>query len=328
MERTGKRTIILITTLLAVGLVVGFAVKSCAGKRSGNPAVDTESGRVAISVSIPPLKYLVDRITGGEVTVNVILPPGSSPETYEPTPRSLKALEDSRVIFITGLIDFENVIAHRSGHANTVTLLTDNMDLIEGDHNHNHNHNHDHSHGQTAHNSNHNRGKDHSHRHAHGIDPHIWVSPAYLKEMAGIILATLSPDGDDRKYRDNYISLVDDLDATDEYIHGEIAASGVSSFLIYHPALTYYARDYGLEQLQLEYDGKEPSADKLRSTMARAQAEGLDKILYQKEFSVKAVETVAKNLGAVPVEIDPLDGDILGNLRIITDIITGREGAR
>ncbi len=309
MKKTVTSTIIIILSLVAVIAIAVWLVRSKSVNETAGK-YDVQSGGNEISVSIPPLKYLVDRITGGEVAVNVILPPGSSPETYEPTPRSLKALDDSRMIFVTGLIDFETVIMHRTGHENTIPLLSENIDLIQGDHSHHHHH------------------KGHAHHHSHGADPHIWVSPAYLKEMAGIILRHLSTDPDDEIYMSNYQSLINDIDATDEYIRSAVAGSGVRSFLIYHPALTYYARDYGLEQLQLEYDGKEPSAEKLRGTLDRARAEGLNKILYQKEFSIKAVKTAAKSLGAVPVEIDPLDEDILGNLRTITDIITGREAER
>lgn len=265
---------------------------------------EVEPEPISITVSIPPLKYLADRITGGEIAVNVILPPGSGPETYEPGPRSLKELDRSPVIFITGLIDFENTVARRVGKDKTVSVST-GVELL----------------GEVC---SHHHIDNHGHRH-HGVDPHIWSSPVRLKTMALNMCENIPAAYRKESYGVNLKFLLDDIDSLDSYIRSKFSGGDVKAFMIYHPALTYYADDYNLEQLQLEYDGKEPSADKLRITVERAKTEGIDKILYQKEFSIKTVETVAKDLNAVPVVIDPLDEDVLSNIRNITDIIVGEQ---
>ncbi len=117
------------------------------------------------------------------------------------------------------------------------------------------------------------------------------------------------------------------LTALDKEVSSRIAASRVQSFMIFHPGLTYYARDYGLHQIALENDGKEPSARQLADIIATARAEGITKILYQSEFPLRTVEAAAEEIGAEPVEIGVLDYDVVSNILTITDLITGNNDA-
>ncbi len=111
------------------------------------------------------------------------------------------------------------------------------------------------------------------------------------------------------------------LTALDAEVAQRIAVSPTRSFMIFHPGLTYYARDYGLRQIALENDGKEPSARQLAETVALARAEKITKVLYQSEFPRRIVEVAAAEIGAEPVEIDILGYDIVGNILKITEII-------
>ncbi|MCD7969195.1 MAG: zinc ABC transporter substrate-binding protein [Alistipes sp.] len=299
-----NRKTLLLAALFIIIVVALATVFILYGQRASSSTINTNR---ELTVSIPPIKYLVDRITGGEIPVNVILPAGSSPETYEPTPKQLKDLERSPVIFVTGLIDFENSLAGKTATAGTLTVpLHSGILLIEGECGTHHHH-------------------ENGHTHSHGVDPHIWASPACLKWMAANIYNNLPVEYLKNDYIANYERLISDIEILDDTIRSILTESGVTAFLIYHPALTYYARDYGLEQIQLEQDGKEPSVDKLIRTISDAKTAGLNKILYQKEFSIKAVETAAKDIGAVPVVIDPLDENIFENLLTITNIIAGNE---
>lgn len=104
----------------------------------------------------------------------------------------------------------------------------------------------------------------------------------------------------------------------------KIAQSGIEYFIIYHPALTYYARDYGIRQVAIEADGKEPSAKQLTQVIRQAREDGVRRILYQSQFPASAVEIIARDIDAEYVEVDPLREDAIANIDAITDIITRR----
>ena len=257
-------------------------------------------GNEKIVVSIMPIKYLVEGIIGDDLEVAVLVPPGSSPETYEITSGQLIELQNARLVFTTGLIDFENELFSKL--TNNPVELHNGIKLIEGSCGHIH-------------------SLDH-HTHAHGIDPHIWTSPKQLKTMsenAYKAISLLYPDS--VKYRENYLALIDKLDILDEEITETINRANMKTFFIYHPALTYYSNDYGLTQVAIEADGKEPSASRLQYLVDLAHSEGITKLLYQREFSRTAVEIIAKDIDAELIEIDPLAEDVVRNIREITRII-------
>lgn len=94
------------------------------------------------------------------------------------------------------------------------------------------------------------------------------------------------------------------------------------SFMIYHPALTYLARDYKLKQIAIENEGKEPSAKHIAKIIEQARKDSIKHILYQSEFPASSVEVICKDTGATAVEINPLDENIFDNLRNIATLIT------
>ncbi|MDE5906934.1 MAG: zinc ABC transporter substrate-binding protein, partial [Alistipes sp.] len=230
-----------------------------------------------------------------------------SPETYEPTPRQFAELNRAQLIFNVGLIDFETALLQKIGERNKIVNLSHGIDLMAGSCSHGH-HSHDSEHGM---------------HHAHGIDPHVWTSPKALQRMAANAyeaIRTAYPDS--TKYTRNYERLRERLRELDGRTAGRIERSGVKSFIIYHPALTYYARDYGLEQAAIEADGKEPSARRLGETIRKARERGVRKILYQSQFPSSVVEVAARDIGGQPVRIDPLRADAIANIDEITDLIT------
>jgi len=265
----------------------------------------------------------VHEITGDDFPIEVMLPAGASPETYEPVPQQLIAAEKAQLIFTTGLLDFENALVTKLDPAVTTTQthkvinLFVGMELLSE--------NCDHTHAQTTNQDDaHTPGPPQNH-HGQGIDPHIWMSPPRLIIMAKNVysaFALLYPDS--TKYTANYHKLIDKLSALNELIMIKLQASNVRSFIIYHPALTYYADDYGLTQISIEQEGKEPSVAKLKALITKAKEDKIDKIFYQSQFSQAVVQSVAREIGARMVEIDPLKEDVLTNLANITSMITGR----
>jgi len=255
----------------------------------------------AMIVTLPPLKYLVREIIGDDFPIEVMLPSGASPETYEPVPQQLIAAEKAQLIFTTGLLDFENTLVGKIGRASKVVNLSGGITLIAG-----------------------NCDENQGHAHGHGVDPHIWASPKELIIMAKNIYNAIAPlYPDSTKYTDNYNKLTVKLNTLDSLITNKLQRSGARCFLIYHPALTYYARDYGLTQISIEDEGKEPSATKLKALIITAKEEKIDKIFYQRQFSQAVVQSIAAETGARMVEIDPLKEDAVANIIDITSLIAG-----
>lgn len=254
-------------------------------------------------VSILPLQGLVESIVGEDFDVEVLVPAGASPETFEPTPRQFVGLSKAQLVFNVGLIDFEATLLGKMENQEKVIDLSRGIDLIEGSCSHN----------------------DHGHNHAHGVDPHVWTSPKALQTMAANAYEAIHKAYPDSvKYQANYKRLLEELQALDARTAEKIAQSGIEYFIVYHPALTYYARDYGLRQVAIEADGKEPSAKQLTAIIRQAREDGVRRIFYQNQFPASTVEVIARDIDAEYVAIDPLGRDAIANIDTITDLITAK----
>lgn len=254
-------------------------------------------------VSILPLQSLVESIVGGDFDVEVLVPAGASPETFEPTPRQFVGLSKAQLVFNVGLIDFESTLLGKMENQEKVIDLSRGIDLIEGSCSHN----------------------DHGHNHVHGVDPHVWTSPKALRTMAANAYEAIHKAYPDSvKYEANYKRLLEELQALDARTAEKIAQSGIEYFIVYHPALTYYARDYGLRQVAIEADGKEPSAKQLTAVIRQAREDGVRRIFYQSQFPASTVEIIARDIDAEYVEIDPLGEDAIAAIDTMTDLITAK----
>lgn len=259
------------------------------------------SDKECIYVSIAPLKPLIHGIVGDDFDIEVLVPAGASPETFEPTPKQFIALNEARMIFNVGLIDFERNLISKVRDKEKVVDLSRNVEVIAGSCSHNH----------------------HGHECAHGVDPHIWCSPKQLAIMAeNAFEAIHAALPDSLKYNDNYTALCNKLLDLDEEVAEMCKCAPSSYFLIYHPALTYLARDYGLEQVSIENEGKETSAKRLGEIIDMARRDGIKRVFYQSQFPRSSVETVCEDIGAEAVEINPLDEEIFGNIRHMVYLIT------
>ena len=279
-------------------LFLTFSLAACAERK-----VEVENRAV---VSIAPLKPLVESILGDDFEVSVLVPQGASPETFEPTPKQLREVERARFVFSTGLLDFEHQLLHRTARNEQIINLSQGIELIAGTCSHTH-----HAHSKC------------SHGHAHGIDPHIWCSPKALGKMAENVHTAIAHElPDSTKYEERYTALCIKLLELDEEVSELCKQSSKSLFVIYHPALTYMARDYELTQVAIENEGKEPSAKRLAEIIENARKSGTKRVFYQSTYPRSTVEVVAEDIGAEPVEIDPLREDIFGNINDMVRLIT------
>ncbi|BBL05374.1 metal ABC transporter solute-binding protein, Zn/Mn family [Alistipes dispar] len=273
-------------------LIAGF-LSAC----SPQPA----SQEKTLYVSILPIRSLVKEIVGEDFRIEVLVPPGASPETFEPTPRQFIGLNEAQLVFNVGLLEFETALLDKIEDRTKIVDLSRGIVRIEG---------------SCAHAGR--NGSDH----AHGVDPHVWTSPRALQRMAENAYEAIHARWpDSAKYTANHARLQEELRQLDLRTAEKIARSGIRYFIIYHPALTYYARDYGLRQEAVEADGKEPSAKRLTALIRQARKDGIGRILYQNQFPVSVVETIARDIGAECTEIDPLREDAIANIDSITDLI-------
>lgn len=254
-----------------------------------------------IYVSIAPIKYIVDAIVGDDFDVEILVPAGASPETFEPTPKQFIALNNSRLIFGTGLLDFEKSLLEKVQDRTKVVDLSKGIETIAGSCSHTH-------HGKHC---------------THGVDPHIWCAPKELMVMAENVfeaIRTAMPDS--VKYETRYDALCQKLLDLDEEVGEMCRCSANQYFIIYHPALTYLARDYGLQQVAIENEGKEASAKRLAEIIEKARKDGVKRVFYQSQFPRSSVEVVCEDIGAEAVEINPLAEEVVDNIREIAFLIT------
>ena len=244
-----------------------------------------------ITVSIEPLRYLTEQIVGDRFEVVTMVPKGSSPETYEPTARQMADLSESILYIKVGELGFERTWMPRlTSNAPHITVVNS-------------------SEGITSH---------------IGDDPHSWMSARNAIIMAhNIYEAVKRIDVKDSVFfRQRLDSLCNVIHATDKYIRQTTAQAHCKSFIIYHPALTYFASDYGLEQLALEEHGREPSAAELEQIISTARAKGVKTMFVQREFANRNVDIITNTIGARKVEINPLGYDWNKEMRRIAAEMT------
>lgn len=255
---------------------------------SGCYAFKDNSDKPTVTVSIPPYMWFVKQIAGETLNINAMMPISGNPATYAPTMRQMQRLEESDLYIKAGHLGFEETWMKNFKDINPKMKVEDSskgLKLIEGSCTH---------------------GADEEHH--HGVDPHIWVSPksaqGVLKNIYQILVANYPKDS--AFYRTNYHNLLLSMQELDEMMQETISKATNKTFIIYHPALSYVAKDYNLEQLQIEADGKMPSMAHVKEMVDMANKNGIHHILIQKQFDKTAANTIANELDGNVIVIDPL----------------------
>lgn len=266
-------------------MIILMAVTAFLSSCAGGLRKDADT---VVSASILPLEYFIDRLTDGSLDVNVMIPPGASHATYSPTTTQFRKLSDSGIYFRIGYLGYEQAWIGRLQEINPdmmVVNLSEGLELIRGE---------EIDHGD--------------HVHEGGIDPHIWMSPAVMlgvlpkiKNAITEIYPELAEQVDV-----NYAHLHADLTRLDEEMREVTASLGQKRFMIFHPALTYLARDYGLEQISVERGGKEPSPAMLTHIIREAREHQIPVIFIQQEFDLRSAQLISQETGAALVQINPL----------------------
>lgn len=282
--------------LALVGLLL---LSACGDKR--------QRAERMISVTIEPQRYFAERIAGEHFAIHCVVPAGQSPETYDPTPQQMVQIGQSEAYLRIGSIGFELAWMKAISENNPnlqIFDLSQGMPLLQGEEEAEEEHEHDHAHEAAA-------EAEHHHHHHGGVDPHIWSSIQGARIVAQntlTALQTLDPTNAET-YNANYQQVVALIDSTEAIINTLLKPLAHRSFIIYHPALTYLAAEYELEQLCIEMEGKEPSPAQLKTLVETAQAHHTKVVFVQQEFDQKNAELIAKETGCQLTPINPLAYD-------------------
>lgn len=269
--------------VVTAAAILGFA--AC------RPSPPTSAGPLQISVSIAPQRYFVERVGGEFVAVNVMVPPGAEPHTFEPKPQQLQALSQADAYLTIGT-EFEAAWLGRMQSLHPAMVMVDTTQGIE-------------------------RQPLPGGSGGAAPDPHIWLSPALVKLQAQTIyqaLAALDPPHQPQ-YKANLTAFLADIDRLDGEIRQALQGVKNRRFLVFHPSWGYFARDYDLEMITIEVGGQEPSAAELVDLIRRAQQARIRVVFAQPQFSQQAARTLAQQIGGEVLLIDPLAADWLDNLR-------------
>lgn len=231
----------------------------------------SKTDRPTLSVSVAPQKYLLSRLVGDLYDINVLIPSNADPETFDPSIGALTSLADSKYYFAVGAGGFEDPILSKieQNFPKLPVLKTAaDADLISG-------------------------------THAEGdIDPHVWGSTRAPRQMAQAMteaLCTLDPANADT-FRRNLASLTASLDSLDTVIETSLRTAD-KSFAIWHPSLSYFERDYGVEQIAIEQHGKEVTPSELRANLDKIKHAGAQVMFIEATQGEARAKSVAKDAG-------------------------------
>lgn len=260
-------------------LLSGLLLHACGS------ASHTPDSRKVVTVSLPPQKFLLDRIVGDRMEVRCLLGQGSDPESYEPGMSQMLNLEKSVAYFRIGHIGFEDAIIDKVKQACPDLEIFDNskgVSYVFG------------THGDES---------------PDEVDPHIWSSPANVRIIAANMLrAAVSVDSVNAPYYEaNFRRLMATVDSVDHVVGEMVEAAPSRSFVVWHPSLSYFARDYGLKQISLGAEHKESSVGDLRQRVGLAKESGARIFFMQQDVDSRAAQSIVSETGLKAVSVNPLN---------------------
>ena len=288
-----------IVTLLLLGILVFSCGKTeSSDKKDGSDKTEIPK-KEKIVTSIPPLKWIVQKIAGNDFEVISIVQPNMNHELFEPKPEDLKTLENSKVFFTYDMLPFEETIEKSLNGSDKITNVLSGVDkaLFLKGHHHHHDEDKDHDHRDEKHEEH--EKKDHDHDHDEdAVDPHVWFSLEIMPQVAKNIkdkLTAMYPDKKDT-FEKNYNDFLAELTKFKEKITKKMSTKTKKVFMIYHPALNYFLKDYGIKEIEIESEGKEPSAQQIKEIIDEAKEHGVTTILVQPQFPKQSAEAISKEV--------------------------------
>ena len=286
-----RRILIILLLLTATIIAVSFIYSASISK------LDTNNDKIGVIVSIPPQAEFVEKIGGDKVKVTIMVPPGANPHTYEPLPDQLNDVSQAELYAEVGSgIEFENVWMDKISSTNKKMVIlncSEGINFIPNTENDGDNE----------------------------YDTHVWVSPQNAKIMVeNIYQGLIQVDPANRDYykanKDKYLK---ELEKADESIKKSLSGHKNNKIMVYHPAWGYFCRDYGLIQIAIEKNGKEPTPQGLASLINQAKKEKIKIIFISPQYSRKNADAIASEIGGQVITVDDLDKNYIENLNKVAD---------
>ncbi len=281
--------------MIIATIVISLAMLFIPTSHSRNKAVD---GKLGVAVTLVPYADFVRQVGGDKVDVTVMVPPGANPHSYEPTTSQMVALSKAEVYVKVGApIEFELAWMDKLIQQNPDMLVingSDGIDFITS------------------------ADPDEP-----GMDPHVWTSPLKVKNIVQNICAGLvAADPDNTAYyQSNRDSYLNELDALDEYINGKFEGYAMRYFLIYHPSFGYFAAEYNLNQLSIEFEGKEPTPQGVQQCIDLAKQYDLNYVFIEPQYPLQYAQTIADATGGKTAVANDLPSDYINSMRSLADAI-------
>lgn len=296
--KVGKLMNIVLSSILIFGLL--FSV-GCSTKETTTDIESTKDAAIPekpiVAVTITPEKSFVEAVCGDKVDVVVMVPPGNSPENYEPTPKEMEQFSKAKIYFTIGVPTESSYILPKAKEISEMKVIKlqdevaktyNELEIAPGQR-----------------------------------DPHIWLSPKRAKEMVKIINREVGQlDTENAKeYEKNAQAYEAELDHLDDKIKTILADVKNRKFIVFHPAFAYLADDYDLKMFALEEEGKETTPQRLREMLDFAKAENIKAVFYQAEISNKQAQSFAEEIGGKTVQLEPLALNYIENFKKMAELM-------
>lgn len=285
-----------------IGLLT-LIILVCFSAGCSTPGSTEEDGRIPVAVTLLPMKEIAEAVGGDRITVTVVVPPGSDPHTFEPSPGLITTISGSRIFFRVGenLIPFEDRLLSRLSSQNPdlmVVDLSEGIDLIPA------------GGGSDLH-----RQEGEEQEQNLSYDPHIWLSPRNGGLMAASIADALSriDPGGESIYQENLDQYLRKIDLVDAEVREALSTRTSRRFIVTHDSWGYFAREYGLEQISVQIGGKEPTAREIQEIIRIAREEEIRSVCIEPQFQERSARVIAAEIEGDVIVIDPLPEAYLEN---------------
>ena len=285
--------------MAVICMTAAIALPSCTHK--------SEDSRPVIAVSIEPQRNILRQIAGYRFNIVTVIPKNESPETFEPSPSKRMEIENASIYFTTGLFIFEDNLKLATDDESKFINTSEGIDLIY----------------EVSHGDNHSKflptippGTDEIE-----ADPHVWLSLRNVRRIAANMadcLIQIDP-GNAGEYKTNLRKMNARIDSLDNVFAARIARAGSPAFMLWHPSMGYFARDYGLKMITMGHENKEVSATTLKALIDSARTENARLFLFQNLIDSRQAESISSSTGARLVKFDPLAYDWEAELSKVVD---------
>ncbi len=279
-----------------------------------SPVHSGDKGKPLVFVPAPPYEFLIEKVAGDLVTVKSICGPNDDPHEYSPTARQLVEISGADILF-SGELGFESNFYVKVGDGKdapkSVSLLAE-LPLLEGSCDH------------PSHRPEATEEEKRSHVHEDLHDPHVWLSPAILQQQAVNVAGTIKellPQTDHATIDANVAAFQKELAGVNLELQESLAPLKGTQFYVYHGAFAYFARDFGLEQVAVEVGSRGPSPKQVAALSQQAIKDGVKLIFVQPQFDQTSARALAKAIDGNVASLDPLERDVIGNLRSIAELV-------